>query len=54
MPNTVMQKLDNVTPWHALRDYPTEQEAKMAAYQFARTRGEKEKYPIYSVNGFQF
>lgn len=49
----VMQKLDEYTPWHALRDFPSELEAKFAAYKWARERGDK-PYPKYSVNGFDF
>jgi hypothetical protein len=54
MEYTVMEKIDSMTPWHALRSYPTECEAKWAAYNFAKRRAEGAKYPLYSVNGCNY
>jgi len=43
-----------MTPWHVLREYPTEQEAKMAAYWMAKDREGDAIYPEYQVNGVRF
>ena len=53
-PSHLMEKLDSLTPWHSLRTYATEREAKFAAYKFAAKRASGEKYPQYSVNGFTY
>jgi hypothetical protein len=50
----VMEKLDAHTPWHVLRTYPNEAQAKCAAYGFAKRHPKGEHFPKYSVNGRAF
>jgi hypothetical protein len=50
----VMEKLDTHTPWHVLRSYPNEPQAKCAAHGFANHRRKGEHFPKYSVNGMAF
>lgn len=54
MQHPVMQKLDAMTPYHVLREYPTMQEAMFQAYQWAKDRKPGEKFPKYSVDGREF
>jgi hypothetical protein len=53
MEYTVMEKIDSMTPWHALRSYPTECEAKWAAYNFAKRRAEGAKYSMVVITNKQ-